>query len=85
MEYDFSGLCGDQLELVEKKLTYMNKEFIKDYMNVICIINNKNANENLDKIEIILSDLLNDTSKKSGSFYIECMKKIKSYLAVELK
>lgn len=47
MDYDFSGLCTDQLERLNKRLMSLEKVFIKEYELALGVINNPVANENM--------------------------------------
>lgn len=76
MEYDFSGLCADQLEKLEKRLLSLKKAFIKEYIIALHVINNKNANDKEEELKVKISDLLTDTANKSSIFYKECMNKV---------
>ena len=84
MDYDFSGLCADQVEKLDKRLTSLKKAFIKEYMVALNVINNSRANDNRDAIKIELDDLFNDTANKASIFYTECMNKVKRILTSNL-
>lgn len=85
MDYDFSGLCADQIEKIEKRLTSLKKAFLKEYSIALNVINNENANEHREEIKTKISDLLNDTANKSVIFYNECMRKVQGNLAEFIK
>jgi len=85
MDYDFSGLCADQIEKIEKRLISLKKTFIKEYAVALNVINNKNANENRGDIKTKIDDLFNDTANKAQIFYTECMNKVKKVLTENLK
>lgn len=84
MEHDFSIMCNDQIEKLEKRLTSLKKSFLKEYDLALNVINNTQANENRGTIKIELEDLLNDTAKKASIFYTECMNKIQRVLGKHL-
>lgn len=84
MDYDFSGLCADQVEKLEKRLDSLKKSFIKEYMVAINVINNPIANEKKGAIGIEIDDLFNDTKNKASIFYTECMNKVKKVLTSNL-
>lgn len=85
MDYDFSGLCGDQIEKVGKRLDALKKAFIKEYMIALNIINCSKANDKRDEIKTQIEDILSDTANKSSIFYTECMNKVIKLLEVNLK
>lgn len=80
MDYNFSGLCSDQIEKLEKRLLSLRKVFIKEYVVALNVINNPVANDNRGAIKIEIEDLLNDTANKTSIFYTECMNKIQRVL-----
>lgn len=84
MDYDFSGLCADQVEKLEKRLQSLKKSFIKEYMIGLNIINNTNANENRGTIKTQIDDLFNDVANKAAIFYTECMNKVQRVLTTNL-
>jgi hypothetical protein len=85
MEYDFSGLCADQIEKIDKRLESLRKSFIKEYMIALNIINCSKANDNREEIKVQINDILFDTANKSFIFYTECMNKVQKLLEVNLK
>jgi len=85
MDYDFSGLCGDQLEKLEKRLASLKKNFIKDYVVALNVINNSTANDRRGAIKTEIDDLFNDTANKAAIFYTECMNKVQRVLTANLK
>lgn len=85
MEYDFSGLCADQIEKLEKRLSSLKKAFTKDYAIALHIINNKHANDNEGIIKIAIDDIFNDVANKASIFYTECMNKIQRLLLENIK
>lgn len=80
MDYDFAGLCADQVEKLKKKLEAFNKALIKDYKFSINIINNPTANKNRGVILQEIEDLLHDQANKSEIFYIETFNKVQRVL-----
>jgi len=80
MDYDFSGLCADQLERLAKRLESLKKTFIKDYAFALNIINNPEANEKRGEIKVQVDDILNDVANKSVIFYTEAMNKVQRVL-----
>lgn len=85
MDIDFSGLCADQIDKLDKRLVSLKKAFIKEYVVALNVINNANANENKGAIKIEIEDLLNDTAKKASIFYTECMNKVQRVLINNIK
>lgn len=80
MDYDFSGLCADQLEKLEKRLTSLNKSFIKEYKLALNVINNSQTNENRNEIVTEVEDHLRDVVNKSQIFYTEALNKVQRAL-----
>ncbi len=85
MEYDFSGLCADQIDKLEKRLSSLKKLFMKEYIIALNVINNRNANDNRNIIKTEIDDLFNDVANKSSIFYTECMNKIQRILNENIK
>lgn len=85
MDYDFSGLCANQIEKIEKRLTSLKKAFIKEYTVALHVINNKHLNDKLGTLKVEIDDLFNDTGNKASIFYTECMNKVQRLLATNLK
>lgn len=81
MDYDFSGLCADQIEKIDKRLASLKKAFVKEYVIALNVINNSNANEHHEEIKVRIADILNDTANKASIFYKECMNKIQGNIA----
>ncbi len=80
MDYDFSGLCADQLEALKKRLESFNKSIVKEYNLALNVINNSTANEHRGEITVEVEDLLRDQVKKTEIFYIETMNKVQKVL-----
>lgn len=85
MEYDFSGLCADQIDTLEKRLISLKKSFIKDYVVSLNVINNKNANDNRSVIKTDIDDLFNDVLNKTSIIYTECMNKVQRVINSNIK
>jgi hypothetical protein len=81
MDYDFSGLCADQLEKLAKRLESLNKSFVKDYQLALNVINNAQSNENRGEIMVEIEDMLRDQVNKSSIFYTETLNKVQKVLA----
>lgn len=84
MDYDFSGLCSDQLEKLAKRLTSLNKAFVKEYKMALNVINNPKANEHRSETTIAIEDLLRDQVGKTEIFYTETLNKIQRELGKHL-
>ena len=80
MDYDFSGLCADQLEKLRKRLESFNKAIVKEYNLALNVINSANANDHRGEITIEVEDLLRDQIKKTEIFYTETMNKVQRVL-----
>ena len=75
-DYDFSTLCADQVEKVKKRLTSVNKSFLKEYKLALNVINSAKANEARQPLLLELETLLHDQVSKSEIFYTETLNKI---------
>ena len=81
MEYDFSGLCADQMEKIKKRLESANKAFMKEYKIALNVINNSNQHEHRGEIMVGVEDQLRDVVGKCEIFYTETMNKVQRELA----
>ena len=84
MDYDFSGLCGDQLEKLQKRLVSLNKAFVKEYKIALNVINNATEHEHREETLFALEDLLRDVSNKCEIFYTESLNKVQGALRKHL-
>jgi hypothetical protein len=80
MDYDFSGLCADQLEKLRKRLESLNKSFIKEYKIGLNVINSPNQNEHRGEVLVGVEDHLRDVVGKCEIFYTEAMNKVQREL-----
>lgn len=80
MDYDFSGLCADQLLKLEKRLSSLNKSFVKEYKLALNVINDKTSNDNRGEIITEVEDALRDVVGKSQIFYTEALNKVQRAL-----
>ena len=80
MDYDFSGLCSDQLEKLTKRLQSLNKSFVKEYKLALNVINNSVANDHRSETMIEIEDLLRDQIGKTEIFYTETFIKVQRSL-----
>lgn len=84
MDYDFSSLCEEQLEKLQKRLTGLNKSFIKEYKIVLNVINNETEREHRSETVVEIEDILRDLYGKCDIFYTQAMGKIQSALSRHL-
>lgn len=84
MDYDFSGVCADQLEKLSKRLEALNKAYIKEYKLALNVINNPVANEHRKETFTEVEDLLRDQVTKCAIFYTETLNKVQRALAKHL-
>jgi hypothetical protein len=84
MDYDFSGLCADQVEKLQKRLVTLKKAFMKEYDIALNVINKAGINEKRGAIKTEIDDLFNDVSNKASIFYTECMNKVQRVLTNNL-
>lgn len=84
MDYDFSGLCSDQLEKLAKRLYSLNKSFVKEYKLALNVINNAKANDHRNETFTEVEDLLRDQVGKTEVFYTETLNKIQRVLGKHL-
>lgn len=81
MDFDFSGLCADQLDKLKKRLQSLNKSFVKEYKLALNVINNPSANEHRNETFLQVEDFLRDQVGKCEIFYTETFNKIQRELA----
>ncbi len=84
MDYDFSGLCADQMEKLNKRLTALHKAYVKQYEFALNIINNSNQNEHRKPILQEAESILWDQLSRIEIFYTEAMNKVQKVLAQHL-
>jgi uncharacterized protein YejL (UPF0352 family) len=84
MDYDFSTLCADQIEKLQKKLISINKSFMYEYKLSLNVINNRIANDHRGEIANEVEDLLSDQVTKCCVQYMETLRKVQSALARHL-
>jgi hypothetical protein len=84
MDYNFSGLCADQIEKLEKRLDNLKKACIKEYVVALNVINNKSVNERRSDIKTQIDDLFNDTKNKTSGHYTKCMNEVQRILTSSL-
>ncbi len=85
MDYDFSGLCADQLFTLVKRLQSIHKSFVKEYKLGLNVINHDVANEKRGEIFTAVEDILRDQIKKSEIFYTEALNKVQRELTKHLR
>lgn len=84
MDYDFSVLCQDQLEKLNKRLSSLHKSFVKEYKMALNVINHAKTNENRSEILVEIEDVLRDQLGKSEIFYTETLNKVQRALGKHL-
>lgn len=84
MDYDFSGLCADQLERLEKRLESLKKSFFKEYKVALNVINNPKANENRNEIMYDIETVFNNALEVTRSTYTVSMNKVIAVLKRDL-
>ena len=84
MDYDFSGLCADQLEKLEKKLVSIQKSNIKDYCVALNVLNNKQEQQNRGSTKQEINDIFNDVNTKLAIIYTEALNKVQRVLRKNL-
>lgn len=85
MNYDFSKLCANQLEMLEKRLKSLKKKSLSEYETALSVINNYNANQKSVEIEQEIDDLLNDTINRTNAIYTECLNKIQRVIGSHIQ
>lgn len=80
MDYNFSGLCGDQMEKLGKRLESLSKAFIKEYVVALNVINNERAIENKAEIVITLENVLHDKVEETKIGFARCLNEIQGHL-----
>lgn len=80
MDYDFSGLCADQLEKLRKRLESINKAFVKEYQFALNVINNPVSNEHRGETLVEIEDALRDITTKTEIHYTEALNKVQRSL-----
>jgi hypothetical protein len=84
MNHDFSALCADQLEKLEKRLKSLSKANIKEYLIGLHIINDETTTEHLNELMIGCADILSDANTKLTIIYTEALNKVQRCLSQHL-
>ncbi len=84
MEYDFSGLCADQLFILEKRLESFKKACLKEYVMSLNVVNNPDEQEHRGETKVEIDDIFNDASKRAQLVYTEAMNKVQKVLGKHL-
>ncbi len=84
MDYDFSGLCSDQIEKLEKRLESLQKAFVKEYKIALNVINSPTANRNRSDIMFDVESVFHDTATSAKSIYASAMNKVIAVLKRDL-
>ena len=80
MDYDFSGLCSDQLEKLSKRLAALNKAFVKDYKMSLGVISSPSLNDKWEEIFNEVNNLLTIQANQSEVLYTQTFNKIQKVL-----
>jgi hypothetical protein len=80
MDYDFGGLCCDQLDKLEKRLESLRKAYLKEYRMSLNIINSTKAHEKREQIMIEIDDVLRDEINKSNVTWTRRMNEVQNIL-----
>ena len=80
MDHDFSNLCADQLEKLQKRLESLKKANLKDYTMALNVINNEEACDKIGEIHVQVDDIFNDVSKSIQIIYTEALNKVQRKL-----
>ena len=80
MDYDFAGLCADQLEKLEKRLNSLHKAFCNEYEFALNVINNPVANDKRGETMTEIGDALRDVLNKTVIHYTEALNKVQRSL-----
>lgn len=84
MDYDFTTMCTDQLERLEKRLESLKKAFMKEYKIALNVLNSPLANKNRTEIMYDVETIFNDTASASKSIYAASMNKVMTVLKRDL-
>ena len=84
MECDFSGLCADQLFILEKRLESFKKSCLKEYVLSLNVINQSEEQEHRGETKVELDDIFNDASKRAQLVYTEALNRAQKVLAKHL-
>lgn len=84
MDYNFSDLCADQIEKLDKRLASLKKTMIKEYAIALNVINSPTANDQRGAIKTEIEDILNDVANKASIFYTEALNKVQKVLTKHL-
>lgn len=80
MDYDFSGLCADQIETLGKRLTSLHKKFMNEYLISLNVINNENANEHRGELINDIMGIQSDLHKTVSQLGVQSANKIQAVL-----
>jgi hypothetical protein len=80
MDYDFSGLCSDQIVKLGKRLKSLNNSLVKEYKLALNVINDEQTNEHRGEIMVEVEEALRDVVGKCGVFYTEALNKVQRSL-----
>lgn len=84
MNHDFSVLCADQIEKLEKRLKSLSKAAMRDYAIALMVINDAETNQHTSEMMLEIGDILNDVRNKTAIFYAEAFNKVQRVLSQHL-
>lgn len=84
MDYDFSQIFSDEIFLLGKRLTSVNKVFMKDYKFALNVINHEETEEHRKEIELAVEDLLNVAAVKAKTAYRAAFEEVQKKLGMFL-
>lgn len=84
MEYNFQGLCGDQLEKIEKRLESAKKSFMKEYDVTLNVIETQYQKNHREEKRQDLITLFDDTKKALIAIYAKHLNCVMQVLARDL-
>lgn len=83
MDYDFAGLCADQIENLSKKIVSFNKKLSKDYVFCLNVINDPELNKRKSEIVSEINEILLSQISRVEIFYTEALNKIQRVIKGE--
>lgn len=81
MDYDFSNLCADQLESLIKKLDSLRKGNLKEYKMALNVINNQEALEHIEEMNVEIDDIFADAHREISISYMKALNQVQGKLA----
>ncbi len=86
MNYDFSILCNEQREKLSKKLSSINRSFMKEYLIALNVINiDEDSNKEKNVLYLTAKDILENQVSRCEVIYQKAFGEIMELLANGLK